>query len=100
MKEGIILALQQRHRVRHIRLLMPGSNLEKLVLAIDGQFPMPELLFVKLPGEVPNNTNLILPKTLEVPRLHRLVVTNIDLPPVLQILTTPVSLVTLGRRAS
>jgi len=95
-EEGIMLALQQRHRVRHIRLLMPGSHLRKLVPAIDGEFPMLESLFVELPEEDRYNTNLILPKTFRPPHLCRLLLTDVDLSPVLQILTTCVSLVTLS----
>jgi len=92
---GIILALQQRHRVRHIRLLMPGSNLQKLVPAIDGEFPMLDSLSLAFSQEDPDKINLKLPKTLQAPQLRVLVLTNIDLSPVLQILTTSVSLVKL-----
>ena len=34
-EEGILLALEQRHRVRHLCLLFPAQNLPKLVMAID-----------------------------------------------------------------
>ncbi|KAF8496767.1 hypothetical protein F5888DRAFT_1803941 [Russula emetica] len=39
-EEGILLALEQRHRVRHLRLLLPVQNLRKLVMAIDEEFPI------------------------------------------------------------
>ncbi|KAH9961730.1 hypothetical protein BC827DRAFT_256218 [Russula dissimulans] len=95
-EEGIVLALQQRHRVRRIRLLMPGSNLQKLVPAIDGEFPLLELLFVELLKEDREDTNLILPKAFQLPHLRHLMMTNVGLSPALQILTTSISLVTLA----
>ena len=76
---GVMLALQQRHRVRHIRLLMPGSNLQKLVPAIDGEFPMLDSLSLAFSQEDPDKINLKLPKTLQAPQLRVLVLTNIDL---------------------
>ena len=94
-EEGIILALQQRHRVRHIRLSMPDSDTRKLVPAIDGEFPMLESLSVGLSQENPYKTNLILHKTLQALRLRHLVLENINLSAVLPILTTSLSLVTL-----
>jgi len=82
--------------VRHIRLFMPGSDLRKLVPVIDGEFPMLESLFVGLSPEEPDKTNLMLPKTIQAPHLRRLALTNIDLSPVLQMLATSLSLVTLA----
>jgi len=82
--------------VRHIHLSMPGLLLRKLIATIDGEFPMLRSLFVWLPQLDPDKTNLILPKTLQAPHLRELVLTDIDLLPVLQILTTCTSLVTLA----
>jgi len=45
-EEGILLALEQRHRVRHLRLIFPVQNLQKLVMAIDEEFPILEYLIV------------------------------------------------------
>src|ERR1700679_904984 len=46
-EEGILLALEQRHRVRHLRLIFPVQNLQKLVMAIDEEFPILEYLIVR-----------------------------------------------------
>jgi hypothetical protein len=43
--KGILLALDRRHRVRHLRLL-PVQNLQRLVVAIDEEFPFLEYLIV------------------------------------------------------
>jgi hypothetical protein len=45
-EEGILLALEQRHRVRHLRLIFPVQNLRKLVMAIDEEFPILEYLLM------------------------------------------------------
>jgi hypothetical protein len=46
-EEGIILALEQRDRVRRIRS-MPLPNLQKFVVAIDEEYPMLEYLIIAL----------------------------------------------------
>jgi hypothetical protein len=70
VEEGILLALEQRHRVRHLRLVFPVQNLRKLVMAIDEEFPILEyLILVPPPGD---NTALMLPETLQAPNLHHL----------------------------
>jgi len=45
VEESIVLALRHRDRVRRIRLQLPASNLQRLILAIDGEFPMFEYLY-------------------------------------------------------
>ncbi|KAI0275817.1 hypothetical protein BGY98DRAFT_1098587 [Russula aff. rugulosa BPL654] len=50
-EEGILLALQHHHRVRRIRLEMPVPNLQKLVTAMDEEFPMLEFLCITAPTE-------------------------------------------------
>ena len=45
-EEGIILALQNRDRVRRIRITKSVSILQKLVIALDGEFPILEFLFI------------------------------------------------------
>jgi hypothetical protein len=46
VEEGILLALQQRDRVRRIRLQMSVPNLQKFVLAIDDECPLLEYLYI------------------------------------------------------
>src|SRR6266566_5205399 len=45
-EEGILLALQHHHRVQRIRLEMPVPSLQKLVTAMDEEFPMLEFLYI------------------------------------------------------
>jgi hypothetical protein len=69
-EEGLLLALEQRHRVRHLRLNLPVQNLQKLVMAIDEEFPILEYLIVSPPTK--DSTVLMLPETLQAPHLRHL----------------------------
>ena len=67
--EGILLALEQRHRIRRLRLYFPIQNLQKLVKAIDGEFPTLEYLIVdRYPSK--DDMALMLPETLQAPHLR------------------------------
>ena len=92
-EEAIILALEQRGRVRRIRLDIAALKLQKLITAIDGEYPILEYLIL---GNVPeeNRTVSILPETLQMPRLCLLAM-NCSIPIRFQSLTTAVGLVTL-----
>ena len=92
-EEEIILALAQRDRVRRIRLDIPALKLQKLIMAIDGEYPILEYLIL---GSVPkeNRTVAILPETLEAPHLRHLAF-DCSVPIRFQLLTTAVGLVTL-----
>ena len=46
---GIMLALQHRDRVRRIRLEMPFFDLQKLIPAIDEEFPILEYFYIAPP---------------------------------------------------
>jgi hypothetical protein len=70
-EEGILLALEHRHRVRHIRLFFPVRNLQKLAMAIDEEFSILEYLIVEHPSE-DNTAPLVLPETLHAPHLRHL----------------------------
>ena len=75
-EQGILLALQRRRRIRRVRLCIPISKLQKVILAIDGEFPMLEYLFVKsLADDI-----VILPETFQAPLLRRLMLRNIAHP--------------------
>ena len=68
-EEGILLVLQRRRRVRRIQLRIPTSNFRKLVVALDGEFPVLEDLYIE-----PLNANgegLVLPETFKAPHLRR-----------------------------
>ena len=69
-EEGILLALEQRHRVRHLRLAFPVENLRKLAMAINEEFPILEYLIVY--PRAKDGTVLMLPKTLQAPHLRHL----------------------------
>ena len=93
-EEGIILALKQRDRVRRVRLRMPVSNLQKLIVAIDEEYPVLEYLIMAPPTE-DKSTTLMLPETLQAPHLRHLVLIGFALPIGSRLLTTAVGLVTL-----
>ena len=69
-EEGILLSLEQRHRVRHLRLNSPVQNLRKLVMAIDEEFPILEYLIVWPWAK--DSTALMLPETFQAPHLRHL----------------------------
>ncbi|KAH9981808.1 hypothetical protein BJV74DRAFT_887314 [Russula compacta] len=93
-EEGIMLALQYRGRIRRIRLWMPISKLQKLIMAIDDEFPM--LLYLYIRPATNNNVGLILPKTFRAPHLRNLVLFNFAFPIGSPLLTTVLGLVTLS----
>ncbi|KAF8489539.1 hypothetical protein F5888DRAFT_1161275 [Russula emetica] len=92
-EEGVLLALEQRHRVRHLRLVLPVRNLQKLVMAIDGEFPILEYLIVDSSPKY--GTVLELPETLQAPLLRHLALRGFACPIQSRLLPTAVSLVTL-----
>src|SRR5580698_5830774 len=69
-EQGIFLALEQRDRVRHLRLVFPVQNLHRLVMAIDEEFPILEHLVIY--PSLNDNTPLRLPRTLQAPHLRHL----------------------------
>jgi hypothetical protein len=92
-EEAIILALAQRDRVRRIRFYIPVLKLQKLIMAIDGEYPILEYLILADPREE-KGTVLILPQTLQTPHLRHLTI-SCSIPIRFQSLTTAVGLVTL-----
>ncbi|KAH9987617.1 hypothetical protein BJV74DRAFT_493713 [Russula compacta] len=94
-EEEIILVLQHRNSVCHIRLSIPDPHLRKLIMAMDGQFPNLEYLNITPPR---HDTSLILPKTFQAPHLRGLVLKNFALLSISPLLTTATSLITLSLR--
>ena len=92
-EKGILLALKQRHRVRHLRLLYPVHDLQKFVMAIDEEFPILEYLIMWSP--LKENTVLTLPETLQAPRLRHLSLTVFACPIRPRLHPTAAGLVTL-----
>jgi hypothetical protein len=93
-EEGILLALQHHHRVQRIRLEMPVPSLQKLVTAMDDEFPMLEFLYITAPTE--QDTGLVLPQTFQAPHLRHLVLDNVICPITSPLLTPTTGLVTLS----
>ena len=93
-REGILLALQHRGRVRRIRLRMSVPDLQKLVMAIDDEFPLLEHLYIM--ANVRDDTSLTLPGTFQAPHLRHLILESFALPIGSPVLTTAVGLVTLS----
>ena len=93
-KEGIILALKQRDRVCRVRLYSAGTILQKLIMAMDEEYPILEYLCLTLPF---NDNSMILrfPGTLQAPHLLHLDLQGFALPMGSRLLTTAVGLVTL-----
>ncbi|KAH9961757.1 hypothetical protein BC827DRAFT_1201694 [Russula dissimulans] len=93
---GILIVLQQRDRVRRIRLGVSASYLKRFISAIDEEFPMLEYLWI-MPMDMDDwNTNeWILPTTFQAPRLRHLILSDFALPIRSPLLTTEAGLVTL-----
>ena len=98
-EQGIVLALRHRDRVRRVRLLKPIPTLQKLILALDGEYPILEVLIIQhqryhRPVIAPK-PNLKFPDTFRAPHVCQVLLRNfatpIDSPP----LATMVNLVTL-----
>ena len=92
-EEAIILALAQRDRVRRLRLVIPVLKLQKLIVAIDGEYPILEYLILWVPPEERTDV-LVLPETLQTPHLRHLAI-DCSIPIRFPLLTTAVGLTTL-----
>jgi hypothetical protein len=92
-EEGIVLALQQRDRVRRIRLELPIPKLRRPIMAMDDEFPMLEYLFVGPPTK--HNMGLVLPEAFRAPHLRHFILTNFAFSIGSPLLTTATLLVTL-----
>jgi hypothetical protein len=93
-EEGIILALEQRNRIRRIRLEIPILDLQKLVVSIDEEYPILEYLTMA-PLFSDKSANVKLPETLRAPHLRHLGLFGFTIPRGCQLLPTAVGLVTL-----
>ena len=86
-EEGILLALQHRHRVSRIRLWIPSSNLRKLVIAMGGEFAILKFLYIKPVTD--NGKALILLKTFKAPHLRQVALRTITFYPGMSHLPSP-----------
>jgi hypothetical protein len=94
-EEGIMLALEQRGRVRRIRFVdMPVLKLQKFIMAMNEDYPMLESLIIS-PSE-DEVTALMFPGTLQAPHLLQLTLIGFVIPIGSRLLTTAVGIVTLS----
>ena len=77
-EKNISLALQQRDRLRHLRLTFPVQNLRRFIVAIDGEYPILEYLILE--SRAVSNTALMLPETLQAENLRHLSLTGFACP--------------------
>jgi len=96
-EEGILLALEQRNRVRSVRLEMPIPNLRKVLIAIDEDYPILEHLIMTSSTYRDDGMtlNLMLPASLQAPHLHHLTLLGLVLPTGSRLIPTAVGLTSL-----
>jgi hypothetical protein len=94
-QEGAIFALKQYNRVRRVRLGMPVTSQQKLILSMDDEYPILEYLIIGHPFEDKSSISQF-PETLQAPNLRHLALDGFALPIRSRLLTTAVGLVTLG----
>ena len=93
-EDGAIFALTQRHRVRCIRLFMPITNLQKLIVVIEDEYPILQHLIIWC--RVWDDTTVFMfPDTLHAPHLRQLTLTSFAIPVGCRLLTAAARLVTL-----
>jgi hypothetical protein len=92
-EEGLLLALEQRHRVRHLWLCLPVRILRKFVVAIDEEFPILEYLIVA--PQTTDSAALMLPETLQAPSLRYLTLNGFASPIQYRLHPTGMGVVTL-----
>src|SRR6266403_3992178 len=92
-EDAIMLALEQRDRVRHLRLFFPFWKLRNFVMAIDGEFPILQYLIVI--SQMEGSSALMLRETLQAPHLKHLMLTGFTHPIGPRLHPTAVGLVTL-----
>ena len=94
-EDGAILALKQYNCLRRVRLYRSFTSLQKLIVAMDGEYPILEYLIILLPlGD--KSSICQFPETLQAPNLRHLYLNGFTLPMGCRLLTTAVGLVTLG----
>ena len=94
-EDGIILALEQRDRVRRVRLQMSVPNLQKIIMANDEEYPVLEYLVIH-PLKEDDSTAFTLPGTFQAPHLRHLALKLFHLPTQSRLLTLATGLVTLA----
>ena len=91
--KGAILALKQCDRVRGVRLFVPTTTLQALIMAMDEEYPILEYLIIQRTLE--DSTIVEFSKTLQAPHIRHLTAIGFALPIESQLLIAAVRLVTL-----
>ena len=95
-EEGAILALKHYNRVHRVRIwVFATSLLQRLIVAMDDEYPILEYLIVARPVQ-DKSSILQFPETLQASNLRHLYLAGFTLPMGSRLLTTAVGLVTLG----
>ena len=94
-EEGAILALKQYDRVRRVRLRVSAANIQKLVDAMEYEYPILEHLIIMCPVR-DSISIMVFPEALQAPHMHHLVLVSFALPMGSRLLTSAVGLVTLS----
>ena len=92
---GICHALQLHGRVYHLELVLMPSILHRVIVLMDGHFPILEHLSLSFTTTTENGLPLTLPKGFLAPNLRHLNLPGISPPKRLRVLTSAVSLVKL-----
>jgi len=90
--EGIILALKHRNRVRRIRFRTPFTMTKKVIVPIDGKFPILEFMCIA----PMHYTNFLFPNTFQAPQLRHLLLVNLTCPIGSPLLSAAIGLVGLA----
>ena len=93
-EHNIRLGLEQHNRVRRVTLQAPSSRMRVFLEPMNGLFPRLEDL--SLMSTTIQDTNLMLPETLQAPYLRRLALHGIGLPKGLPLLSSTIALSTLS----
>jgi hypothetical protein len=94
-EEGAFLALKQYNRLRRVRMSAPVTSVQKLIVAMDDEYPILEYLIIGRPVE-DESSICQFPETLQAPNLRHLYLHGFALPMGSRLLTTAVGLVTLS----
>jgi hypothetical protein len=93
-EEGVILALKQRNRVLRIYFHVHITTLQKLIVAIEKEYPILEFLIIWSWTD-DDTMSVMFPETFHAQHLHHLALHGVTIPIGSQLLTTAVRLVAL-----
>ena len=92
-EKEVVLAFKQRDRVRRVRLATTITTLQKVIIAMDGEYPILEYLIMG--HSLGKSTIFTFLETLQAPHLRHLFLKGFTFPIGSQFLATAVGLVTL-----